>query len=52
MSEYVITSVGIKDEYLQRMSEIKISLGIPKKRLINQAIKEFLENHDFESIEM
>ena len=49
--KYVITSVGIKEEYLQKMSEIKVSLGLPKKRIINQAIKEYLENHDFEAIE-
>ena len=40
-----VTSVAIKDEYLQEMDDLKELCGLTKKYIINAALKEFLENH-------
>lgn len=42
-----VTSVAINDEYLEKMNKIKDTLGIPKNKMINQALKEYFTNHDF-----
>ena len=46
-----ITSVKINNDLLEKMDAIKEKLGLPKKYIINEAIKEYLENHNFETIE-
>ena len=46
-----ITSVKINNEYLEKMDTIKKKLGLPKKYIINEAIKEYFENHNFDTIE-
>ena len=41
-----VTSVAIKDEYLDSMTNLKSQCGLTKKYIINAALKEFLEKYE------
>ena len=47
----IVTSVAIKEEYLERMDKLKERCGLTKKYVINAALKEFLDAHESEYIE-